>query len=54
MAVNADILCVKRRQRRSSSGSTPLTQLFFVLNAINAAVFPVQRLNLAILPVQRR
>ena len=40
------IFPVKRRQRhqrRHFSGKTQLTLLFFRLNAVNAAFFPVQR-----------
>ena len=39
----AAIFPVKRRYRRYFSGSTPLTQLFFRFNAVNAAIFPVKR-----------
>ena len=39
----AAIFPVKRRHRHYCSDSTPLTPLFFWFNAVNAAIFPVQR-----------
>ena len=34
---------IQRRERRYFSGCTPLTPLFFQLNAVNPAIFSVKR-----------
>ena len=41
--ITATIFPVKRRQHHYFSGKTPLTLLFFQLNAVNAAILPVKR-----------
>ena len=53
-SVNAGIFPVKRRLRRYSPGLIALMPLFFWFNAVNAAIFLVNAFNAAVFPVQRR
>ena len=52
--VNAAFFPFERLKIHSFSGSTPLTPLFFQFNVVSAAIFPLNAVNAAIFPVQRR